>query len=305
MNHSQNSIETLLPKQAYIITGLSGAGKTIFIRSLEDFGFYCVDNLPLPLLSTFFNLAYKGQENLSKIAISIDVRSIDIRGKDFLPQFISQLDDIRQQEGKRWQLKVMFLNASQDTLTKRFQETRRKHPLSDGNIGIADSIKKEIKMLEPIRGMSDIVLDTDLFNIHDLRHWVKNSLSKTLKQEILVNVTSFGFKYGVPVDSNLVCDLRFLPNPYFEKDLKKLDGRNPLINDYLFKYDCVNEYWEKLESFLKYSISKFYNEGRFFVNVAIGCTGGKHRSVAFVEKIAQQSWNNTKFLINHRDLGKE
>jgi RNase adapter protein RapZ len=300
MNHSQTGIETLLPKQAYIITGLSGAGKTIFIRSLEDFGFYCVDNLPLPLLSTFFNLAYKGQENLSKIAISIDAR-----GKDFLPQFISQLDEIRQQEGKRWQLKVIFLNACQDTLTRRFQETRRNHPLSDGSMGIADSIKKEIKMLEPIKGMSDIILDTDLFNVHDLRRWVKNSLSKILKQEVLVNLTSFGFKYGVPVDSNLVCDLRFLPNPYFEKDLKGFDGRNLLIRDYLFKFDSVNEYWEKLESFLKYSIEKFYHEGRFFVNVAIGCTGGKHRSVAFVEKIAQQSWDNTNFLINHRDLGKE
>lgn len=300
MFHPQSHIETLLPKQAFIVTGLSGAGKTIFIRSLEDFGFYCVDNLPLPLLSTFLNLAHQGQENLSKVALSIDAR-----GKDFLPHFITQLDQIRQQEHERWQLKVVFLNASEQTLTCRFQETRRNHPLSQGKLGLTEAIKKEVKMLEPIRGMADVILDTDLFNVHDLRRWVKNSLSQTIKQEVLVNLISFGFKYGVPAESNLVCDLRFLPNPYFEKDLKKLDGRNPLIKNYLFEKESVNEYWLKLESFLRYSIEKFYQEGRFFVNVSIGCTGGKHRSVAFVEKIASQPWDNTRFLIRHRDLGNE
>ncbi|MBD3273472.1 RNase adapter RapZ [Candidatus Dependentiae bacterium] len=300
MHNSENNIKTLFPKQAFIITGLSGAGKTVFIRSLEDFGFYCVDNLPLPLLSKFLNLAYQGQDNLSKVALSVDVR-----GKKFLPHFIDQLDNIKKEEKERWQLKVVFLNASKQTLTRRFQETRRNHPLSQGNLSLISAIEKEIKILDPIKCMADIVLDTDIFTVHDLRKWVKNSLSKNVQQDILVNLISFGFKFGVPVESNLVCDLRFLPNPFFEEHLKKLDGRNPLIRDFLFKKDSVIEYWDKLRNFLNYSIQKFYQEGRFFVNVSVGCTGGKHRSVAFVEKIASEVWDNTSFLVQHRDLGKE
>lgn len=300
MHCLKKDIETSLPKQAFIVTGLSGAGKTTFIRSLEDFGFYCVDNLPLPLLSKFLNLAYYGKDRLSKVALGID-----IRGKNFLSYTITQLEDIRRQESERWQLKVIFLNASKATITRRFQETRRNHPLSEGNLSLTDAIKKEIKILEPIKNMADIVLDTDIFNVHELRKWVKNSLSKTVQQKILVNLISFGFKYGIPVESNLVFDLRFLPNPYFEKDLKILDGRNPLIRNYLFEKDSVKEYWIQLRSFLQYSIQKFYNEGRFFVNVSVGCTGGKHRSVAFVEKLAKEGWDNTNFLVQHRDLGKE
>ncbi len=300
MYRSKNSIETTLSKQAFIVTGLSGAGKTIFLRSLEDFGFYCVDNLPLPLLSKFLNLAYYGQGSLSKVALGIDTR-----GKDFLSHFITQVDSIRHQERDRWKVKVIFLNASKETITRRFQETRRNHPLSEGNLSLTDAIKKEKKILEPIKNMADIVLDTDIFNVHELRKWVKNSLSKTVKQKILVNLISFGFKYGIPVESNIVSDLRFLPNPYFEKDLKILDGRDTLINDYLFQKDSVNEYWTRLRSFLQYSVQKFYTEGRFFVNVAVGCTGGKHRSVAFVEKLSKETWDNTNFLVQHRDLGKE
>lgn len=300
MQRTENSIEKIFPKQALIITGLSGAGKTIFIRSLEDFGFYCVDNLPLPMLSPFFNLAYQGQQNLSKVALSVDAR-----GKEFLSDFITSLDKIREQEKERWDLKIVFLNASNETITRRFQETRRKHPLADNNKNLAEAIKEERKLLEPIKSLADIVLDTDVFNVHDLKSWVKSSLSSTMQQEIIVNVTSFGFKYGMPTDSNLVYDLRFLPNPYFEKELKHLDGRNDLIQKYLFEKEPVVTYWEMLRDFLKYSVEKFYDKGRFFVNIGIGCTGGKHRSVAFVEKLGDQRWDNTRFLIRHRDLGKE
>lgn len=296
----ENSIEKILPKQALIITGLSGAGKTVFIRSLEDYGFYCVDNLPLPLLSTFLNLAYHGQHNLSKVALGIDVRS-----KKFFTDIVSCLENIKSQEKDRWDLKIIFLNASTNTITRRFQETRRNHPLFNMSNSLSQAITEEKNLLEPIMAMADIVLDTDVFNIHDLRDWVKNSLKATLKQQILVNLISFGFKYGVPAESNLVYDLRFLPNPYFEIDLKGLDGRNELIKKYLFEKETVDEYWKNMRDFLKYSVQKFYDSGRFFVNIAIGCTGGKHRSVAFVEKLNLENWENTKFLVNHRDLGKE
>ena len=259
---TENSIEKILPKQALIITGLSGAGKTVFIRSLEDYGFYCVDNLPLPLLSTFLNLAYHGQHNLSKVALGIDVRS-----KKFLTDFVSFLENIKNQEKDRWDLKIIFLNASTNTITRRFQETRRNHPLFNMSNSLSQAITEEKLLLEPIMAMADIVLDTDVFNIHDLRDWVKNSLKATLKQQILVNLISFGFKYGVPAESNLVYDLRFLPNPYFEIELKGLDGKNDLIKKYLFEKEAVDEYWKNMRDFLKYSVQKFYDSGRFFVKM--------------------------------------
>ena len=294
------SLSLELSRTILIVTGCSGAGKTSVMRGLEDLGFYCVDNLPVPLLSTFFHLAFNLQSNLHKVALGIDAR-----GQQFLSDFILEVDKLRQRKDENVKFKIIFLNASETTLVRRFQETRRKHPLADRGISLLNAILKEKDLLEPIMGMSEIVLDTDEFNIHDLRKWVKNSFSVKSQQEILVNVISFSFKYGVPTESNMVYDLRFLPNPYFIPDLKKFDGRTDKIQNYLFNNSDVLDYWERLINFLQFSIEKSYKEGRFFVNVAVGCTGGKHRSVAFAEKIAQQKWNNVRFLIQHRDLGKE
>ncbi len=304
-NYSKNKIDNSslpleLSRTILIVTGCSGAGKTSVMRGLEDLGFYCVDNLPVPLLSTFFHLAFKLQSNLHKVALGIDAR-----GQQFLSDFILEVDKLRQQKDESVQFKIIFLNASDTTLVRRFQETRRKHPLADRGVSLLNAILKEKDLLEPIMGMSEIVLDTDEFNIHDLRKWVKNSFSVKSQEEILVNVISFGFKYGVPTESSMVYDLRFLPNPYFVPDLKKFDGRTDEIQNYLFSNSDVKDYWIRLVNFLEFSIEKSYKEGRFFVNVAIGCTGGKHRSVAFAERIARQKWNKVRFLVQHRDLGKE
>ena len=266
------SLSLELSRTILIVTGCSGAGKTSVMRGLEDLGFYCVDNLPVPLLSTFFHLAFNLQSNLHKVALGIDAR-----GQQFLSDFILEVDKLRQRKDENVKFKIIFLNASETTLVRRFQETRRKHPLADRGISLLNAILKEKDLLEPIMGMSEIVLDTDEFNIHDLRKWVKNSFSVKSQQEILVNVISFGFKYGVPTESNMVYDLRFLPNPYFIPDLKKFDGRTDKIQNYLFNNSDVLDYWERLINFLQFSIEKSYKEGRFFVNVAVGCTGGKHR----------------------------
>jgi RNase adapter protein RapZ len=287
-------------KQFYIVTGLSGAGKTSLMRALEDSGFYCVDNLPLPLLSAFLNLMFQSQTNLVKVALGIDAR-----GQKFLNNFISEVERLRKQNNTEIIFKIIFLSASEDVLVKRFQETRRNHPLATSDISLLAAIRKEKEILEPIRHMADMILNTDIFNVHELRRWVRNFFTDESEREVLVNLISFGFKFGVPAESNLVYDLRFLPNPYFEPTIKAFDGRNEAIQNYLFTNPVVNEYWEKLEDFLKYSVQKFYQEGRFFVHVAIGCTGGKHRSVAFVEKLGKQKWDNVRFLIQHRDLGKE
>ncbi len=287
-------------KQVLVVTGLSGAGKTTLMSSLEDLGFYCVDNLPLPLLSSFLNLVFQSNTNLFKVALGIDSR-----GQQFLSNFIGEVERLRGKDAKEISLKIIFLSASNDTLLKRFQETRRNHPLAGKDSGLLDTIKRERNFLEPIKHMSDVILDTDVLNVHKLRHWVRKLFSNEKERKVLVNISSFGFKFGIPLESNLVYDLRFLPNPYFIPELKALNGRDKEIQDYLFDIDAVNEYWMRLKDFLQYSIEKFYREGRFFVHVAIGCTGGKHRSVAFTEKLGLEQWDNVKFLVRHRDLGKE
>ncbi len=173
------------------------------------------------------------------------------------------------------------------------------------NISLLSAIEKECQLLEPIKNISNLVVDTDVFNIHELRKWVKEAFSDEQAQKMLVNIISFGFKHGVPAESNLVYDLRYLPNRYFISELKPLDGCHEKIQEYLFSQSAVNEYWERLKSFLHYSVQKFYQEGRFFVNIGIGCTGGKHRSVAFAQKLSGEKWDHIKFLVQHRDLGKE
>lgn len=286
-------------RQILVVTGLSGAGKGSVMRSLEDLGFYCVDNLPIPLLSTFLDFMGKAQTNLVKLALGVDVR-----GGTFLKDFVHELEKIKGLGDRDLQIKIVFLNANDGTIVKRFQETRRAHPLARG-ISLDSAIAKERELLTTIQGLADEVHHTDQSNIHELRRWVSNTFASGSVQELAVNVISFGFKYGVPAESNLVYDLRFLPNPYFVPELKHLDGRDEKIDAYLFSQAEVNRYWDKLEDFLQYLLERYHAEGRFFVNVAIGCTGGKHRSVAFVERLCKQVWPNIKFLSHHRDVGKE
>lgn len=279
--------------QVLVVTGLSGAGKSSVMRSLEDLGFYCVDNLPIPLLSPFLDLMLKSHTNMLKLALGIDAR-----GKKFLKDFMAEIEQLR------GQVKVVFLRADDRTILKRFQETRRSHPLARG-ISLEDAIKKEQELLAPIEALADEIHDTGQSNIHELRHWVNKTFAGDTVREIMVNVVSFGFKYGVPPESNMVYDLRFLPNPYFVPELKVMDGRNEKVQNYLFSKNEVNGYWNRLEDFLKYLLEQYYEEGRFFANVAIGCTGGRHRSVAFVEKLCQQNWKNVRFLSNHRDIDRD
>ncbi len=299
MTALQTYLEKTAQKKVVIVTGMSGAGKMSVMRTLEDFGFYCVDNLPVPLLSTFLDFSFKAHGANMKVAIGIDTRS-----RSFLKDCVQEVDRLRSIEKQHafFECKIIFLTSSEQVIIKRFQETRRKHPLGRG-ISIKDAIRKEKELLKPLRDAADIILDTNTFNIHELRRWVRGSFTQE-NHEMLVNLVSFGFKYGIPTESNVLYDLRFLPNPYFIPALKSLDGRDKPIHTYLFEQPEIQEYWNRLSDFLHYSLQKSYDEGRFFITVALGCTGGHHRSVAFVERIAQQKWEHVRFLVHHRDIKK-
>lgn len=282
-----------------IVTGLSGAGKTSVMRTLEDAGFNCVDNLPVPLIRTFLDLIMQTHTHTTKVALGIDSR-----GQQYLQHFMSEIASLKENTSL-FQLKIMFLKASNDTLIKRFQETRRNHPLLEQTIDLTSAIQEEIKLLEPIMQIADITLDTDIFNIHELRNWVRNSFATDQKPILLVNLVSFGFKYGLPTESNLVFDVRFLPNPYFVAELKYLTGQDPEVQEYVFSQQETIHYWQLLLHFITTTLEKYYEEGRYSVTIAIGCTGGKHRSVSFVERFGKITIPNTSIVIQHRDITRE
>ena len=297
--HIQQQKEKESKPSIVIITGASGAGKTTLMGAFEDLGYYCVNNLPFPLLITFLAMSNTNTSTTNvNIAICLAVHSEKT--------IIDLLDTVKalKQHTTFGHIQIIYLNANSQTLVKRFQITRRKHPLAQ-NTDILQAIEREKKLLEPLSQFADFRLETDAMNIHELRRWVRNAFSDTSHQPILVNLISFGFKYGIPQESNLLYDLRFLPNPHFIPALKNFTGKNKKIAAFLFSQQAVKNYWKQLVSFLHYSLDCYWEEGRFFVNVGIGCTGGKHRSVAFVERLNKQHWKNIKFLVRHRDVGKE
>jgi UPF0042 nucleotide-binding protein len=290
----QESIQN--QSQLIIVTGYSGAGKSTVLRALEDIGFFCVDNLPIALLDSFFQLVSSSKINGQRLALGIDVR-----GGIAIQELIAEVERLKK---NRFSLKIFFLTSSVPVLIKRFQETRRKHPLAD-TTDILDAINQEKFLLQPLVAIADLLLDTDQFSIHQLREYVRSSFAAGGQQKMIVSLMSFGFKYGVPIESNFVYDIRSLPNPYFVPDLKMLDGTDIAIQRYLFDQNEVQEYWHKLLDFITYSIKKSHAEGRFFINIAIGCTGGKHRSVALIEKLAQEKIPHVQFLVEHRDVSRD
>lgn len=289
---SENSIVNT-QAQLLIVTGYSGAGKSTVLRALEDIGFFCVDNLPIPLLDSFFHLIAQSTMIGQKVALGIDVRS---------GQTMHDLiEKIKIESLRNYLVKIFFLTSSSQVLFKRFQETRRKHPLAN-NCSLEEAIIQEQQLLKPLMELSDLVLDTDQLTIHQLRKFVRSSFSESSQPQLLVNLISFGFKYGIPPESNFIYDVRSLPNPYFIPDLRPLDGTTQEIREYLFKHSEVQDYWQRLREFIHYSIKKSYEEGRFFTNIAIGCTGGRHRSVAFVHELATCALDNIHYIVKHRDI---
>jgi RNase adapter protein RapZ len=289
----------MTPSQFIVITGLSGSGKGTFLRALEDRGFYCVDNLPLSLLNKFYDLILKSEGEYTKAAVVIDVRE----GGANLQDFPAILDEIRRQPGV--DTSVWFLEASDAVLIRRFSETRRPHPL-DPNQPVLDSIGRERDLLMPIRALADHIMDTSQFTIHELRkHIVQLFEEQDTVGHLLVSVVSFGFKFGVPIDSDLVFDVRFLPNPHFVPDLKPLTGNDPAVIDYMNSHEATGEFVNRLNNFVDFLLPQYEKEGKSYVTISIGCTGGRHRSVMIANALAQHVQSlKYRAKVSHRDVEK-
>ena len=280
-----------------IITGLSGSGKGTFLRALEDRSYFCVDNLPVGLLSKFYELILKSDES-AKAAIVIDVRE-----GQTLSGFPAVYRELKQNSAL--EMSLWFLEASDAVLVRRFSETRRPHPL-DPNRPVLEAIALERELLAPIRTMADFVLDTSQFTIHELRQHAVRLFEERESRHLLVSLVSFGFRYGVPIDSDLVFDVRFLPNPNFVPHLKPHTGNDPNVVDYMNSHDATRKFLDHVHNFVEFLLPQYEKEGKSYVTLSIGCTGGRHRSVMIANAIAQHLEGcNYRVKVSHRDVEKK
>jgi UPF0042 nucleotide-binding protein len=263
-----------------IVTGLSGSGKSVALHTLEDQGFYCIDNLPLFLLPTLSTeLSKSNEERYSLTAVGIDARTPSIDLSD-IPRLITPLREFG------IETEILFLDASEETLIKRFSETRRKHPLSNGERSLKEAIDLERTLLEPVLSAADLTIDTTHCNVHELRGLIRERVGHHQPGEISLLFQSFGYKHGVPRDADYVYDARCLPNPHWHQGLRPLTGRDKPVQDFLEGDERVQSLKEEIISFLEHWIPCFEEDGRSYLTVAIGCTGGQHRSVYLIEQIS-------------------
>jgi UPF0042 nucleotide-binding protein len=279
-----------------ILTGLSGAGKTQAIRALEDLGYFCIDNLPAMLMPTLAELATRADAGLEKVAIVADVRE-----SGFLRQFPKVFRKLQALPGV--EPRLLFLEASDAALVRRFSETRRPHPLAPDR-SVSEGIKEEREKLRAIRSMADMTLDTTNMTVHELRDvFMRMSRDEGRRSELVLNLVSFGYKHGVPVDADLVFDVRCLPNPHFVDELRRLTGRDPAVVRYMRKHAATHDFLDRLTSFLEFALPHYIQEGKSYLTVAIGCTGGQHRSVMMAEALKKSlsRVQGVKVRVKHRD----
>ncbi len=264
-------------KHIVIITGMSGSGKSTAIRALEDAGFFCIDNLPVLLLPKLTELAGSGQ--IERMALVVDVRE-----GIFLKEAPRVLDEVRR---AGHQVEVLFLDSSDESLIRRFSETRRRHPLAPTG-AVAEGIAAEREELRDLRELADQVIDSSVLNVHDLKRMVQARFSPEPAAGPSLSVMSFGYRYGVPPQADLVLDVRFLPNPYFVPELKGLTGKNPAVAAYVLEREETQQFLEKVVDLCRFLFPRYQKEGKAYLTVALGCTGGKHRSVAIAANLTQR-----------------
>lgn len=282
-------------RQLVILTGLSGSGKSTVLKAFEDMGFYCVDNLPVELIPIFAELHSAGEGDLTRAALLVDAREGAQLQK--LPALLKHLR-------KDHPITLVFIDANDDALLRRFSETRRPHPLGK-ELSVRESLHHERAIMEPIRKLADVVIDSTHFNVHELRTFITTRFKTPDKRPMLVSLVSFGYKYGVPSDSDLVFDVRFLPNPHFVPGLRRYTGKDPKVRKYIESFPQTGEFLRRIEGLLVYLIPHYIHEGKSYLTISIGCTGGKHRSVMLAEQL-KKSLEKRGFSskVTHRDFEK-
>ena len=281
-----------------IITGLSGAGKSYAIKCLEDLGYFCVDNLPTTLIPTFAELCAQSSREIKKIALGVDVRE-----GEYLAHLLEILQELR---AKGHLPEVLFLEAADEALVRRYHETRRRHPLA-GEGNVQDGIQAERKALAHLREVADRIIDTTGITVHQLKERLVDIYAAPREAGALtVSLVSFGYKHGIPYDADLVFDVRFLPNPHFVPGLRALDGRDAPVADFVFSHPESRELLGRLQDLVGFLLPLYQREGKAYLSVAVGCTGGRHRSVAVVEAL-RGFLEGLRYapLVRHRDLGRE
>ncbi len=280
-----------------VITGMSGSGKSTAVRALEDEGFYCIDNLPVRLFRQFIELIEKSGDNFKGVVLVTDVRGRDLS--------VGILDSFRELRSIGHTLEVIFFDSSDEVLIRRFSETRRRHP-ADENCTVPEGIRIERERLAPLRQNATLVMDTSEFNVHQLKEQVILAVrGETGSSHFTVEVLSFGFRYGIPLDASLVMDVRFLPNPHFIPELKPYSGLEPVVRNFVLEKPAAIDFLERFNSLLELLIPAYRSEGKSYLTIAIGCTGGRHRSVAIAQALALKfESDGMKVRINHRDIEK-
>jgi UPF0042 nucleotide-binding protein len=276
-----------------IITGLSGSGKSYAIKSLEDMGFFCVDNLPSALVPKFVELCSQSDKGVTRIALGIDARE-----KDFFGGFGKLIDEL--QDGN--DLEVLFFEASDEVLARRFSESRRPHPVAKGK-PLSEAIRLERQMMDEVRKKADRIIDTSSLTIHQLRDELSKNYRDSGSQKLTLSLTSFGFKYGVPYDADLVFDVRFLPNPNFVPLLKDMTGKQKPVQEFVRKKGLSAVFLRKVSGLLDFLLPLYTQEGKNYLTIAIGCTGGRHRSVSIVEFLKDRMKDKgLDITVRHRDI---
>ncbi|MBA4537572.1 RNase adapter RapZ [Bacillus aquiflavi] len=277
-----------------IITGMSGAGKTVAIRSFEDLGYFCVDNLPPTLLPKFLELMKESGNKMNKVALVMD-----LRGREFFDHLFIALDDLSETSWVTPQ--ILFLDADDETLVRRYKESRRSHPLSPSGL-LLEGIKHERRLLEELKGRAQLIYNTSQLKPRELREKILKEFSANKQATFIVNLMSFGFKYGLPIDADLVFDVRFLPNPHYVDHMRPKTGLDDEVSNYVLKWNETQKFLEKLTDLLNFMLPHYKREGKAQLVIAIGCTGGQHRSVALAEYISHYYQDEYHTRITHRDI---
>ncbi|MGG3912596.1 UPF0042 nucleotide-binding protein [Bacillus sp. V-88] len=282
--------------QLVIITGMSGAGKTVAIQSFEDLGFFCVDNLPPTLLPKFLELMKESGNKMNKVALVMD-----LRGREFFDHLFKALDELAETSWVSPQ--ILYLDADDSSLVRRYKETRRSHPLAPSGLPL-EGIRQERELLEELKGRSQLIYTTSTMKPRELREKILTEFSVNKKTIFTVNVVSFGFKHGIPIDADLVFDVRFLPNPHYIDHMRPKTGLDEEVSTYVLKWNETNKFIEKVTDLLSFMLPQYKREGKSQLVVAIGCTGGQHRSVALAEYLGHHFEKDYQTKISHRDIQK-